>query len=150
MSWLFGHIEKRLRKIYDVTTWERNNFNTHILSNISRRKDNQTVKFGQFIEYIIRNIFLKNHTQNKVGKLFKDTFSENQNSTISIYLTFQTVFFVVYSSWALSKYIETKQQTTFYCLIESFSKKQKVIWNSFLCRIFCIILEENICLVIFY
>ena len=29
----------------------------HILSNISRSKDNQTMKFGQLIEYNMRNIF---------------------------------------------------------------------------------------------
>ena len=29
----------------------------HILSNISRSKENQTMKFGQLIEYHMRNIF---------------------------------------------------------------------------------------------
>ena len=32
----------------------------HILSNISQGKDNQTMKFGQLIEYSKRNIFLQN------------------------------------------------------------------------------------------
>ena len=31
----------------------------HILSNILRSKDNQTIKFGQLIEYNMRNIFLE-------------------------------------------------------------------------------------------
>ena len=31
---------------------------THILPNISRSKGNQTMKFGQLIEYNVRNIFL--------------------------------------------------------------------------------------------
>ena len=31
----------------------------HIFRNISRSKDNQTLKFGQLIEYNMRNIFLK-------------------------------------------------------------------------------------------
>ena len=31
----------------------------HILPNISRSKDNQTVKFGQLIEYNMGNIFLE-------------------------------------------------------------------------------------------
>ena len=30
----------------------------HILSNISRSKDDQTMKFSQLIEYKVRNIFL--------------------------------------------------------------------------------------------
>ena len=31
----------------------------HTLSNISRSKDNQTMKFGQLIEYNERNVFLQ-------------------------------------------------------------------------------------------
>ena len=31
----------------------------HILPNISRTKDNQTMKFGQLIEYNMRNIFVE-------------------------------------------------------------------------------------------
>ena len=31
----------------------------HIFTNISRGKDNQTMKFGQLIEYNMRNIFLE-------------------------------------------------------------------------------------------
>ena len=42
----------------------------HILPNISRSKGNQTMKYGQLIQYNMRNIFLKNHTENVVEKLF--------------------------------------------------------------------------------
>ena len=49
---------------------------TYILPNISRNKGNQTMKFGQLIEY---SIFLKNHTQNVVEKLFPDPSPKNQN-----------------------------------------------------------------------
>ena len=34
-----------------------------ILSNILRTKVNQTMKYGQLIEYNLRNIFLEYHTQ---------------------------------------------------------------------------------------
>ena len=51
-----------------------------ILSKISKRKDNQAIKFGQLIEYNIRNIFVKNYTQNVEAKLFPDSFVKNQNS----------------------------------------------------------------------
>ena len=37
------------------------------------------MKFGQLIEYNMRNIFLENNTQNVVEKLFPDTFLKNQN-----------------------------------------------------------------------
>ena len=46
-------------KIYDVTTWLTNNYN--ILPNISRRKGNQTMTFGQLIEYIYSSEVEKVH-----------------------------------------------------------------------------------------
>ena len=51
----------------------------HILHNVSRSKENQTMKFGQLIEYNMRNIFLKNHTENVVEKLVQDRFIRGQN-----------------------------------------------------------------------
>ena len=47
----------------------------HTLSNISRSKGNNTDKLGQ----LIRNIFLKNHTQNVMVKLVPDPLIRNQN-----------------------------------------------------------------------
>ena len=44
------------------------------LSDISRSKGNQKMKFGQLIEYDIRN-----NTQNVAEKLFPDSFLINQN-----------------------------------------------------------------------
>ena len=41
----------------------------HILTNISRSKDNQAMKFDQSIEHKMRNIF---YTQNVVKKLVPD------------------------------------------------------------------------------
>ena len=35
------------------------------------------MKLGQLIEHNMRNIFLKNHTQNVAEKLFPDAFLEN-------------------------------------------------------------------------
>ena len=46
------------------------------MTNISRGKDNQAMKFGQ---YNMRNIFLENHSQNVVEKLFPDPYLKNQN-----------------------------------------------------------------------
>ena len=51
----------------------------HIFPNISRRKRNQKMKFGQLIEYNMRNILMKNHTENVAEKLFPDPFLKNQN-----------------------------------------------------------------------
>ena len=53
LSRLFDHAAKKLDnkakvnfKVYDITTWETNNYNSHI-AKISRSKGNQTMKFGQ-------------------------------------------------------------------------------------------------------
>ena len=46
----------------------------HMLPNISRSKDNQVIKFGQLVEYNMKNIFFLNHTQNVIGKLVPDSF----------------------------------------------------------------------------
>ena len=50
-------------EIYDVTAWLTMNYNIHTqyltqYLNNSRSKGNQTMKFGQLIEYPKRNIFL--------------------------------------------------------------------------------------------
>ena len=50
----------------------------HILPNIPKGKGNQTMKFGQLVEYN-RNIFLKNYTQNVMEKLLPDPFIKNLN-----------------------------------------------------------------------
>ena len=46
----------------------------HMFPNISRSKCNQTIKFGQLIEYNIRNIFLEKSYTKCGGKLFPDSF----------------------------------------------------------------------------
>ena len=43
-------------KFYDITNWETDNYNTHI-SRYLKNKGNQTMKFGQLIEYNMRSIF---------------------------------------------------------------------------------------------
>ena len=42
---------------------------THIFLNISQSKGNQTIKFGQLIEYNKRFVFFKNYTENKARRL---------------------------------------------------------------------------------
>ena len=48
-----------------------------MLPNISRSKGNQKMKFGLLIEYNMKNIFVKNHTQNVLEKLFPDLKIQN-------------------------------------------------------------------------
>ena len=46
----------------------------HTLPNISQSKENQTMKFGQLIEYNKRNIFLENYTEYETRRLITDLF----------------------------------------------------------------------------
>ena len=58
---------------------EKQTITIYILPNISRNKGNQITNFGQLIEFNMRNIFLTNHTQNAVEKLFPQPSLKNQN-----------------------------------------------------------------------
>ena len=47
----------------------------HKLSNISRSKGNEAMKFGQIVKYSARNVFFfKTHTKNEPGRLVSDLF----------------------------------------------------------------------------
>ena len=46
----------------------------NILTDISESKDNQTMKFGQLIEYKVIDIFLPKSCRNKADRLVSDLF----------------------------------------------------------------------------
>ena len=50
-----------------------------MLPNISRSKDNQTMKFGQLTEYNMINIFFEKPYTKCFEKPFPDLFMKNQN-----------------------------------------------------------------------
>ena len=56
----------------------------HILPNISRSKDNQTMKFGKLIECNMRNIFLEKSYAKCYGKTSPRPFSEKLKLSISL------------------------------------------------------------------
>ena len=56
----------------------------HILPYISRSKDNQTVKFGQLIEYNMRNIFLEKSYTKCGGETIPRPFSEKSKLSVSL------------------------------------------------------------------
>ena len=116
LSWLFGHVEKRLfKKVrliskFMTSQYDWQTITIHILRNISRSKGNQTMKFGQLIEYNLKTIFFKNHTQSILEKLFPGTFPKSQNWAYLSFnnLKFDSFCFYCMPSWELSKYIEIK------------------------------------------
>ena len=56
----------------------------HILPNILKSEDNQTMKIGQLIEYDIRNIFFEISCTNCGGETIPRPFSENPKLSISL------------------------------------------------------------------
>ena len=56
----------------------------HILSYISRSKDNQTVKYGQLIEYNMRKILLEKAYPKCDGETSPKLFSRKSNLSISL------------------------------------------------------------------
>ena len=56
----------------------------HILSNISRSKGNQVRKFGQLLEYNIRNIFLEISSTKYGGEPIPSSFSQRSKLSISL------------------------------------------------------------------
>ena len=55
-----------------------------MLPNISRSKGDQTMKFGQLIEYNMRNIFLEKSYTKYDGETSSRPFSEKLKLTISL------------------------------------------------------------------
>ena len=84
----------------------------HILLNISRSKGNQTMKFGQIIEYNMKNIFVEKSYTKYTGETSPRFFSEKSKSSMSLdqYLQFYAVCFCCMTN-------EMKLQTTYLYLI---------------------------------
>ena len=57
---------------------------THILPNISISKGNETIKFGQLIEYNMRNILLEKLYTKCEGKTSPRSFPKKNRSSISL------------------------------------------------------------------
>ena len=99
----------------------------HILTNISRSKGNEVMKFSQLIEYNMRTIFIEKSLLNSGGETIPDLFLKNQ-SWANLWinnLKFHTICFYCMASGGLSNYIKKKLQTSCFYLTQSFFKKQK-------------------------
>ena len=68
--------------MYDITIWEI--VAIHILTNISRGKGNQTMKFGQLLEYKMSNIFREKLCIKCGGDTIPRSFSTKSKLYISL------------------------------------------------------------------
>ena len=80
-SWLFDHVGKRLniRKVEFISKFitsqtSKQMITIHILLKISITEGNQEMKFGQLIEYNMRNFFQKIFSENVAERLAPDLF----------------------------------------------------------------------------
>ena len=95
-------------KIYVVTIWKINIFNTNISQDIiARRRWNLVLLLNMAWEIF----FLRNPTQGVVKKIFPHP------------------VFYCFPSWRLLKYIENKLHITCLFFIWNFFEKQKEVWN---------------------
>ena len=104
-----GHVEKQLDqkdkvnfKICDVTNLKQT-IAIHVLPNISRSKSNQTMIFGQLIEYKMRNIFLEKSYTKCVDETSSKPFYKKTKLNISLNKQSESLFLL---------YVQTKELTT--------------------------------------
>ena len=83
----------------------------HILPSISRSKGNQTMKFGQVIEYNKRNIFFKNHAENEAGRVVSDLVLFFKNALYEVKAKGYQLSFNIFQQLSTWYIIKTYKQT---------------------------------------
>ena len=78
LFWRFSWVDQVNFKIFDSQPGEKT-IVIHILPNISRNKGNQTIRFGQLMEYNMRDILLEKPYTKFGGEAIPDLFLKNQN-----------------------------------------------------------------------
>ena len=123
------------------------------MPNISRSKDNQTMKLGQLIEYNMKKKKKeKSHTQNAVEILFPDPFLKNQ-SWPYLWINsqkFYTACFYCMPGWGLSKYIKLRCRPLAFISCKAFLKNKKRSRTSLPVSFSQSILKKNMSHLIFY
>ena len=70
---------------FNIASWiGHQRITIHILTNISRSKGNQTMKFGQLIKYKLRNISIKKSYTKCGGEVRPTPFYEKSKLSISL------------------------------------------------------------------
>ena len=113
-----------------------------ILPNNSGSKNNQTMRFCQFIKFNMINIFLEKSYTNcgrqTSPRLFFKKIKLNQQSDI-----LYSLLLLYLKGEDCQKCIKTKTLTTCFYFIKSFLKTQNEIWSQSPRLIFCMIFEET-------
>ena len=77
---------RKIRLISEILTSQlgEQTIGIHIISNVSRSKDNQTMKFGQLIEYNMRKFFLEKSYITCGGETVPRLFSKKSKLSVSL------------------------------------------------------------------
>ena len=67
----------------------------HMLTNISRDKGNQAMKYGQLMEYNMRNIFLEKSFTKSGGDTIPRPFSKKSKLSVSLLRITSLMFYTV-------------------------------------------------------
>ena len=88
------------------------------------------MKFGQLIEYNMRNIFLKKScTRYVVLTIPRPLYKKSKlSSGLTVWNVIQSVF-IAFAIGVLPKYIKTNMLTIYFYLIQSFLKEYKEVCN---------------------
>ena len=104
---------------------------------------NETMNFGQWMEYNMRKFFLKNGTLNLVEKISR-SFSKNSKFRISLdYILKFYSLFLFYHKLRAIEILYWRRRPLAFTLYKVFFKKIKTGLGLPLCFMFCIIFEEN-------
>ena len=110
------------------------------------------MKFGQLIEYNMRNIFLENHTQDVVEKLSPDPLLKNENWAYLLinYLKFFTDCFYHMPSWGYQNTLRLSSKPLAISSYKAFLKNKQRSGICLPASISAWFLKKNISIVIFY
>ena len=100
-----------------------------MLPNILRSKGDQAMKFGQLIEYNMKNIIVEKSYTKCAGESIPRPLSKKMKIKNISGSIVESILFYCMLIRELSKYSEIRLQTICFYLIQSFSKKQKEVWN---------------------
>ena len=123
-----------------------------ILPNISKIKGNQTMKFAQLIEYIMRNIFPGKSYKKCGGETIPRLFSEKSKFTISLNQQNKILcnFFIVCQVEGYRNILKLGCRSLAFTSCKTYLKTKERSRTSFHALFSVWYMKENISLVIFY
>ena len=123
----------------------------HIFIDIWRSKCNQTMKFGQLIEFNMRNIFLEKSYTKCNGETIPRPFFKNSKLSISLDQLLKVLYsFLLYAKLMTIKILKLGCRPLGFTSYNAFLKNKKRSWTSLPASFSTWFLKKNISLVTFY